>query len=69
MWKRRHPTSVVLLVEQALGKSKIKVNAIPRLFSDKGSCYLSDELNSYLSKRGVEHINGKAMHPETQGKI
>jgi len=37
--------------------------------SDNGSCYLSGELKSYLSKRGVEHTRGKPMHPQTQGKI
>ena len=59
----------VRTVEQALGKARIKANAVPRLLSDNGSCYLSGELKSYLSKRGVEHTRGKPMHPQTQGKI
>ena len=59
----------VRTVDQALQKAKIKVNARPRLLSDNGSCYLSGELKSYLSKSGVEHTRGKPMHPQTQGKI
>lgn len=59
----------VRTVDQALQKAKIKVNAKPRLLSDNGSCYLSGELKSYLSKRGVEHTRGKPMHPQTQGEI
>ena len=59
----------VRTVDQALQKAKIKINARPRLLSDNGSCYLSGELKSYLSKRGVEHTRGKPMHPQTQGKI
>jgi len=62
-------TDAVRTVEQALGKARIKANAVPRLLSDNGSCYLSGELKSYLSKRGVEHTRGKPMHPQTQGKI
>jgi putative transposase len=59
----------VRTVEQALQKAKIKVNAKSRLLSDNGLCYLSGELKSYLSKRGVEHTRGKHMHPQPQGKI
>lgn len=43
--------------------------AVPRLLSDSRSCYLSGELNSYLSKIGVDHTFCKPMHPQTQGKI
>jgi putative transposase len=56
-------------VEQALEKAKIKNTAKPKLLSDNGSCYVSGKLKSYLSKRGVKHIHGKPMHPQTQGKI
>ena len=63
------PEDAVRTVDQALQKAKIKVNARPRLLSDNGSCYLSGELKSYLSKRGLEHTRGKPMHPQTQGKI
>jgi putative transposase len=56
-------------VEQALRKAKIKTNPQPRLLSDNGSCYISGELKSYLVKKEVEHIRGKPMHPQTQGKI
>ena len=44
-------------------------NPQPRLLSDNGSCYISGELKSYLVKKEVEHIRGKPMHPQTQGKI
>ena len=56
-------------MEQALSKAKIKSNNKPRLLSDNGSCYISSELKSFLYKRSKEHIRGKPMHPQTQGKI
>lgn len=62
-------SDAIRTVEQALSKAKIKSNNKPRLLSDNGSCYISGELKSFLSKRSIEHIRGKPMHPQTQGKI
>ena len=47
----------------------MKVRHRPRLLSDNGPCYISDELKSYLAERQMKHIRGKPYHPQTQGKI
>jgi transposase InsO family protein len=45
-----------------------KVNA-PKLLSDNGSCYISEEIKGFLRGKGIKPINGKPLHPQTQGKI
>ena len=47
----------------------MRVRHRPRLLSDKGPCYISNELKEYLSTRQVKHTRGKRYHPQTQGKI
>jgi len=51
------------------GVDRVKVRHRPRLLSDNGPCYISNELKSYLTKREMKHIRGKPYHPQTQGKI
>jgi len=51
------------------GVNKVHVRHKPRLLSDNGPCYLSQELNKYLGKRGITHTRGAPYHPQTQGKI
>jgi putative transposase len=51
------------------GVDKIKVRHRPRLLSDNGPCYISDELKNYMEGREMDHIHGKPYHPQTQGKI
>lgn len=46
-----------------------KVKQRPRLLSDNGPCYVSDELKQYLKAQGMEHTRGAPYHPQTQGKI
>ena len=41
----------------------------PRLLSDNGPCYISDDLKQYLKKQNIEHTRGAPYHPQTQGKI
>lgn len=41
----------------------------PRLLSDNGPCYVSQELKSWLMKKGIQHTRGAPYHPMTQGKI
>ena len=47
----------------------MRVKHRPRLLSDNGSAYLSDELKEYLGERGMTHTRGAPYHPQTQGKI
>lgn len=49
--------------------AKVKVRHRPRLLSDNGPCYVSEELRKYLEDKGMGHTRGAAYHPQTQGKI
>ena len=65
-------SEVKKLVDQAIkktGVAKINVRYRPRLLSDNGSCYISDEFQKYLSQHGITHIRSAPLHPMTQGKI
>jgi transposase InsO family protein len=41
----------------------------PRLLSDNGSSYIAGDLAVWLEKKGMDHIRGAPLHPQTQGKI
>lgn len=41
----------------------------PRLLSDNGPCYISEELAEWLGDKGMTHTRGAPYHPQTQGKI
>ena len=54
----------------AIEKAKLKSKAKPKLLSDNGSCYVSNELKAYLKDDlKMKQVHGKPMHPQTQGKI
>lgn len=53
------------LINSGVYQSKYK----PRLLSDNGSCYISNELSEYLDDQDIDHIRGRPCHPQTQGKI
>ena len=54
-------------IDEALMTSEIKYP--PKLLSDNGSCYISNELADYLNEKDMLHIRGRPLHPQTQGKI
>lgn len=56
-------------VRNALEKTGIPRNQRPRLLSDNGSCYVAQELGTFMEDHGIKHIHGRAHHPQTQGKI
>jgi len=56
-------------VEHALKCTGLKNNNPPRLLSDNGSCYISNNLADYLESVGIHHVRGAPNHPQTQGKI
>jgi transposase InsO family protein len=56
-------------IEMALQASGLKNNNPPRLLSDNGSCYISNNLADYLDSVGMDHVRGAPNHPQTQGKI
>jgi len=56
-------------IESALLCTGLKNNNPPRLLSDNGSCYISNNLADYLESVGMDHVRGAPNHPQTQGKI
>ena len=57
-------------VNTAIEKAKLKSKTKPKLLSDNGSCYVSNELRTYLKDDlKMKQVHGKPMHPQTQGKI
>ena len=55
------------LALQASGCDQVQVE--PRLLSDNGSSYVSEELAEWLQGNGMKHSRGAPYHPQTQGKI
>jgi transposase InsO family protein len=56
-------TDTLELALQALGCGNAKVLQLPRLLSNKGRCYVSGELASWLCGHRVEHARGSPFHP------
>ncbi len=57
-------------IDTAITKAKLKSKAKPKLLSDNGPCYVSNELKTYLKDTlKMKQVHGKPMHPQTQGKI
>ena len=54
-------------IDEALLKTEL--SAVPRLLSDNGSCYISNDLKEYLNDIEMDHVRGAPAHPQTQGKI
>ena len=51
------------------GCQSARVEHKPRLLSDNGPCYISQELALWLKGQGMRHVRGAPNHPQTQGKI
>ena len=63
---------VTVTLEMALdasGLDKAKVLHRPRLLSDNGSSYVSDDLAKWMERHDMAHVRGAPYHPMTQGKI
>jgi putative transposase len=71
-WDLREQMSskdVMPSVENALQFTGLTKTNAPKLLSDNGSCYISEEIKGFLRGKGIKPINGKPLHPQTQGKI
>jgi transposase InsO family protein len=53
----------------AAGLDKARVFHRPRLLSDNGSSYISDDLAKWLEAHDMDHVRGAPYHPMIQGKI
>jgi transposase InsO family protein len=62
-------TATLEMALDASGLDKAKVLYRPRLLSDNGSSYVSDDLAKWMERHGMAHVRGAPYHPMTQGKI
>lgn len=57
-------------IEKAIKKSNLKPGEKPKkILSDNGSSYIGDLFRDFLREKGIKPINGRPLHPQTQGKI
>jgi transposase InsO family protein len=62
-------TETLTMALQAAGIDTAKVVHRPRLLSDNGSSYIAGDLAKWLTRKGMDHVRGAPLHPQTQGKI
>lgn len=57
-------------IEQAILKSNLKPGVRPgKVLSDNGSSYIAESFRGFLVDQGIKPVNGRPLHPQTQGKI
>jgi len=56
-------------IEGSILESGVSADEMPRLLTDNGSCYISNEFNNYLTENNMGHEQGAPYYPQTQGKI
>ena len=66
---RRDVAETLELALQASGCDHAEVVQKPRLLTDNGSSYISNDLADWLSDKAMSHVCGAPYHPQTQGKI
>ena len=62
-------TATLEMALDASGLDKARVLHRPRLLSDNGSSYISDDLAKWMKRHDMAHVRGAPYHPMTQGKI
>ncbi len=62
-------TDAKRIVKTALKKTGLDTDNRPRLLSDNGSYYISNEFQRFKSDSKMGHVRGDAYHPQTHGKI
>jgi transposase InsO family protein len=67
--KAEDVTATLEMALAASGLDKAKVLHRPRLLSDNGSSYVSDDLAKWMERHDMAHVRGAPYHPMTQGKI
>jgi putative transposase len=67
--KAEDVTATLEMALDAAGLDKARVLHRPRLLSDNGSSYISDDLAKWLERHDMAHVRGAPYHPMTQGKI
>jgi transposase InsO family protein len=56
-------------LQMALEATGLTKEQAPKLLSDNGSCYISQEFKVFVEDMGIQHVRGAPAHPQTQGKI
>jgi len=67
--KAEDVTATLEIALDAAGLDNARVLHRPRLLSDNGSSYISDDLAKWLERHDMAHVRGAPYHPMTQGKI
>ena len=67
--KTEDVTDTLKLALTASGCNQVHVRHKPRLLSDNGASYISQEMAEWLEEQRMSHIRGAPYHPQTQGKI
>ncbi|MGA7012387.1 MAG: IS3 family transposase [Pseudolabrys sp.] len=67
--KAEDVTATLEMALDASGVDKATVLHRPRLLSDNGSSYVSDDLAKWMKRHDMAHVRGAPYHPMTQGKI
>ncbi|MBC8321929.1 MAG: IS3 family transposase [Bacteroidetes bacterium] len=67
--KQMQSTDAERVVRAALLKTGLDKENRPRLLSDNGSCFISDQFREFTEKELNDHVRGAPYHPQTQGKI
>lgn len=67
--KQMQSTDAERVVRAALLKTGLDKENRPRLLSDNGSCFISDQFREFTEQELNDHVRGAPYHPQTQGKI
>ena len=67
--KNMESTDAMRVVEQGIEETGLDASNRPRLLSDNGSCYVSNEFSKFIHDQKMSHVRGAPYHPQTQGKI
>jgi len=62
-------TDTLELALTASGCDNARVLHKPKLLSDNGPSYIATELAEWIDAKGMSHVRGAPLHPQTQGKI
>jgi len=62
-------TDTLQLALTASGCASARIVHKPRLLSDNGSSYITEDLTKWLEDAGMDHVRGAPCHPQIQGKI
>ena len=67
--KHMKSTDAERVVRGAIEKAGLEKEERPRLLSDNGSCFISEEFQDFVNEELNSHVRGAPYHPQTQGKI